>query len=134
MKARLALLAALLAVVALAAIGCSPNPYVNYRQWVYPATVMSISSICPSATPTTYVGHDPSAALAVDFMTWSTNCGYSMANWAVHLAQIGGWHVHYICYRQHIWNIQRAGEGWRLMPDRGSPTANHYDHVHVSMW
>jgi len=27
-----------------------------------------------------------------------------------------------------------AEEGWRLMPDRGSTTANHYDHVHVSVY
>jgi hypothetical protein len=26
----------------------------------------------------------------------------------------------------------RASEGWRYMEDRGSTTANHYDHVHVS--
>ena len=28
----------------------------------------------------------------------------------------------------------RAGEGWRWQPDRGSTTANHYDHVHVSVY
>jgi hypothetical protein len=27
----------------------------------------------------------------------------------------------------------RAGEGWRAMPDRGSATANHYDHVHIAV-
>lgn len=40
--------------------------------------------------------------------------------------------VTYIIWKQHIWNITRASEGWRAMPDRGSVTANHYDHVHVS--
>lgn len=34
---------------------------------------------------------------------------------------------------QHIWTTQRASEGWRAMADRGSVTANHYDHVHVSV-
>ena len=34
--------------------------------------------------------------------------------------------------RQHIWSVERAGEGWRGMSDRGSTTANHYDHVHVT--
>ena len=29
-------------------------------------------------------------------------------------------------------SVQRGGEGWRGMSDRGSATANHYDHVHVS--
>ena len=26
------------------------------------------------------------------------------------------------------------GEGWRWMSDRGSTTANHYDHVHVTTY
>ncbi len=37
-----------------------------------------------------------------------------------------------IIWEQRIWTTQRAGEGWRWMSDRGSATANHYDHVHVS--
>ncbi|MDQ1640746.1 MAG: hypothetical protein QOJ90_97, partial [Actinomycetota bacterium] len=28
----------------------------------------------------------------------------------------------------------RSSEGWRPMADRGSTTANHYDHVHVSVY
>ena len=28
----------------------------------------------------------------------------------------------------------RASEGWRFFADRGSPTANHMDHVHVSVY
>jgi murein DD-endopeptidase MepM/ murein hydrolase activator NlpD len=46
-------------------------------------------------------------------------------------AQFG---VHYIIYRQRIWNVERNDEGWRLMIDRGNPTANHMDHVHVSTY
>jgi hypothetical protein len=42
-------------------------------------------------------------------------------------------HVMYIIHTQHIWSPARANEGWRLMEDRGSPTANHMDHVHVSV-
>ena len=33
--------------------------------------------------------------------------------------------------RQQIWTPERASEGWRYVADRGSATANHYDHVHV---
>ena len=29
------------------------------------------------------------------------------------------------------WVSEQVSEGWRLMPDRGSTTANHYDHVHI---
>jgi hypothetical protein len=42
-------------------------------------------------------------------------------------------HVMYIIWQQHIWSPSRADEGWRLMADRGSPTQNHMDHVHVSV-
>ncbi len=37
-----------------------------------------------------------------------------------------------LIYEQRIWTTQRAGDGWRSMSDRGSSTANHYDHVHVT--
>jgi murein DD-endopeptidase MepM/ murein hydrolase activator NlpD len=58
--------------------------------------------------------------------------GTKVAEWVkAHHAELG---VQYIIYRQHIWNVQRASEGWRLMPDRGSPTANHMDHVHVTTY
>lgn len=36
--------------------------------------------------------------------------------------------VKYVIWRQRI----NFGEGWRMMEDRGSATANHYDHVHIS--
>jgi hypothetical protein len=36
--------------------------------------------------------------------------------------------VKYVIYRQRF----NSGSGFRLMEDRGSATANHYDHVHVS--
>ena len=45
-----------------------------------------------------------------------------------HAAQIG---VENIIWQQKIWSKERAGEGWRPQQDRGSPTANHMDHVHV---
>lgn len=41
--------------------------------------------------------------------------------------------IKYIIWSQRIWSPVRASEGWRSMEDRGSPTENHYDHVHVSV-
>lgn len=38
-----------------------------------------------------------------------------------------------VIWEQRIWTVQRAGDGWRWMEDRGGATANHYDHVHVSV-
>ena len=37
-----------------------------------------------------------------------------------------------VIYQQKIWTVQRASEGWRPMENRGSATANHMDHVHVT--
>ncbi len=45
-------------------------------------------------------------------------------------------HVQYIIWQQRIWNAEteapKAAVDWRGMSDRGSCTANHQDHVHVS--
>ena len=42
--------------------------------------------------------------------------------------------IEYIIYSQQMWSVERSGEGWRGMSDRGSVTANHYDHVHVTVY
>lgn len=42
--------------------------------------------------------------------------------------------VNYLIYSRQIWSADRAGEGWRGMEDRGSVTANHEDHVHVTTY
>jgi len=36
--------------------------------------------------------------------------------------------------RQRIWDVRMASSGWVPMADRGSITANHYDHVHISVF
>ena len=48
-----------------------------------------------------------------------------------HASQLG---VSEVIWAQKIWTVQRAGDGWRWMSDRGGATANHYDHVHVSTY
>ncbi len=58
--------------------------------------------------------------------------GYAIAHWAqANASELG---IMYIIYRQHIWDIRMASAGWVAMPDRGSITANHYDHVHISVF
>lgn len=42
--------------------------------------------------------------------------------------------IRYIIYSQRVWNVELPDRGWRLMADRGSITANHYDHVHVTTY
>ncbi|HEX2314507.1 MAG TPA: hypothetical protein VHJ17_12260 [Thermomonospora sp.] len=49
---------------------------------------------------------------------------YAVAN----AARLG---IHYVIWKQHIWNIR--GGGWRRMGDRGSLTQNHFDHIHISV-
>jgi uncharacterized protein YraI len=68
---------------------------------------------------------------AVDIMT-SGETGWAVANFLrANYAALG---IEYIIYSQNIWSVERAGEGWRGMSDRGSTTANHYDHVHVTVY
>jgi hypothetical protein len=58
--------------------------------------------------------------------------GYQIAAWAqANASRLG---IMYIIYRQKIWDIRMASSGWVPMADRGSITANHYDHVHISVF
>jgi hypothetical protein len=66
---------------------------------------------------------------AIDFMVTDPALGQALADWArAHASELG---IHDVIWAQHIWTPVRAGEGWRSMSDRGSATANHYDHVHI---
>jgi hypothetical protein len=68
---------------------------------------------------------------AIDVMT-SGATGWAVANFLrANYASLG---IEYIIYSQNIWSVERSGEGWRGMSDRGSTTANHYDHVHVTVY
>jgi hypothetical protein len=58
--------------------------------------------------------------------------GYDLAAWAqANASRLG---IMYIIYRQRIWDIRMASSGWVPMQDRGSITANHFDHVHISVF
>lgn len=41
--------------------------------------------------------------------------------------------VEYILWRQQTWSVGDGPNGWTQMSDRGSPTANHMDHVHITV-
>jgi hypothetical protein len=69
--------------------------------------------------------------IAVDIMV-SGDRGWEVAEFVrAHASELG---VSYAIYSQKIWSVERSGEGWRGMSDRGSTTANHYDHVHVTTY
>ncbi|MDQ6527048.1 hypothetical protein RB608_25755 [Nocardioides sp. LHD-245] len=76
-------------------------------------------------------GGDHPRGRAVDIMI-SGGVGWEIAEFVrANYAALG---VSYVIYSQKIWSVERGGEGWRGMPNRGSATANHYDHVHVSVF
>jgi hypothetical protein len=74
---------------------------------------------------------DHGSGHALDIMC-SGSLGSAIATYV--RANAGKLGVSYVIWAQHIWTVQRSSEGWRLMPDRGSTTANHYDHVHVTVY
>ncbi|HET9647966.1 MAG TPA: SH3 domain-containing protein [Microlunatus sp.] len=77
-------------------------------------------------------GGEHGSGRAVDAMISNSTVGWEMAHWLRANAKRLG--VSEVIYSQQIWTVQRSGEGWRSMPDRGSATANHYDHVHVTVY
>ena len=57
--------------------------------------------------------------------------GKRIATWARNRA--GSLKIMYVIWDQRIWNSQRSGDGWRGMSNRGSASANHKNHVHISV-
>jgi len=76
-------------------------------------------------------GGEHGSGRAIDIMLGAnTASGDAIAAFSMkHARELG---VSQVIWRQRIWTTQRAGDGWRPMSDRGSPTANHMDHVHVT--
>ncbi len=78
---------------------------------------------------------DHGKGLAIDFMVpVSSALGDQVADYAI--ANIGAKNISYIIWKQRFYSpypsIYGPAYTWNLMPDRGSVTENHYDHVHVS--
>ncbi|MBI4898983.1 MAG: SH3 domain-containing protein [Actinobacteria bacterium] len=73
-------------------------------------------------------GSEHASGQALDVMTSGAR-GQQIVAWLqANSSKLG---IVELIYQQQIWTTQRASEGWRAMPDRGSITANHYDHIHV---
>ncbi len=106
--------------------GLVPNAVAVYR---------AVCAAFPQVT--SYGGYRPGegsyhgSGQAVDVMV-SGALGDQIAAWLQSNAGTLG--ISELIWSQRIWTVQRAGEGWRPMSDRGSTTANHYDHVHVSVY
>jgi hypothetical protein len=75
-------------------------------------------------------GGDHGSGRAVDIMV-SGQPGRDIARYVqAHARELG---VKYVIYEQKIWLAGNPTSQWKTMEDRGSRTANHYDHVHVSV-
>ncbi|HEM3560214.1 TPA: LysM peptidoglycan-binding domain-containing protein [Streptococcus suis] len=78
---------------------------------------------------------DHGKGLAIDFMVpESSALGDQVAAYAV--TNLASKNISYIIWKQRFYapfdSIYGPAYTWNLMPDRGSITENHYDHVHVS--
>ena len=71
---------------------------------------------------------DHGAGKAVDVMVTGSR-GDAVASWAID--NMSRYNITYVIWKQRIW--MAGSSGWRAMEDRGSVTANHYDHVHISV-
>ena len=79
---------------------------------------------------------DHGKGLAIDFMVpVSSSLGDQIADYAIQNMASRG--ISYIIWKQRFYAPYDSKYGpaytWNPMPDRGSITENHYDHVHVSM-
>ena len=79
---------------------------------------------------------DHGKGLAIDFMVpVSSALGDQIADYAIQNMASRG--ISYIIWKQRFYAPFDSKYGpaytWNPMPDRGSVTGNHYDHVHVSM-
>ena len=79
---------------------------------------------------------DHGKGLAIDFMVpEGSKLGDKIAEYAIQNMASRG--ISYIIWKQRFYapfnSIYGPANTWNPMPDRGSVTENHYDHVHVSM-
>jgi len=121
------------AVAAIAQITNSAGPVAPQVQ----AAANAVVSNVPGAAGLTLGGTRASAAdpgghpsgLALDYMVLSDAAlGDAIAQYHIaHWDELG---VEYVIWQQRM--LSSPGGSWSPMADRGSATANHYDHVHVN--
>ncbi len=100
-----------------------------------PAAVKVYRAVC-NAFPSlsAYGGQDGHGehvnGQAIDFMV-SGSLGEQVKDYLY--ANRAAFDLFDIIWSQTIWTIERSSEGFRSMEDRGSATANHFDHVHIKV-
>ena len=122
---------------AAAGLSMEPCPDPSVENGLTDGAVYVYRSVCHAFPQiTSYGGWDAhgehASGKALDIMNSDVDLGNAIAAFLQeHASEL---HLYDIIWRQHIWTPERASEGWRMMPSRGSATANHYDHVHVSVY
>ena len=102
-----------------------PRPDPQRRAGLHaPSTRCSTSARSAAIAPTPA---STAPGQAVDLMISGQSQGDAVAAFVqAHAAELN---VKYVIWRQRYWE---PGGSWEPMEDRGSPTANHMDHVHVT--
>jgi hypothetical protein len=124
-------------LAAAAGLSMAPCPDPSVENGLTDDAVYVYRSVCHAFPQiTSYGGWDAhgehASGRAIDIMTSDVELGTAIAEFLQeHASEL---HIYDILWRQHIWTPVRASEGWRLFPSRGSATANHFDHVHVSVY
>lgn len=124
-------------VAAAAGLSMAPCPDPGVENGLTANAVYVYRSVCHAFPQiTSYGGWDGhgehSSGRALDIMTSDVGLGTAIADFLkAHASELK---LYDILWRQQIWTPVRAGEGWRTFPSRGSATANHFDHVHVSTY
>jgi hypothetical protein len=101
-----------------------------------PGAIKVLRAVCNNFPQITQYGGrsnhgEHKSGKAIDIMTSDVTLGTAIADFLrAHAAELN---LYDVIWRQHIWTPVRASEGWRAMGSRGSETANHDDHVHVSI-
>jgi hypothetical protein len=81
-----------------------------------------------------YGDHGSGLALDVMIPDWEgagVELGDTIARWCQDNYRTLG--IKYLIWRQRYWQAGWSPDSWQWMADRGSPTQNHYDHVHISL-
>jgi hypothetical protein len=98
------------------------------------SAIRVLNAVCANFPQiSTYGGRDPHGehvnGEAIDIMTSDRALGTAIADYLIANASEFG--IEDVIWYQRIW---MPGFGWKGMSNRGSATANHYDHVHVKVY
>ena len=119
-----------------AGLSTAPCPVSSVENGLTSGAVMVYRAVCHAFPQVeTYLGYDPhgehASGKAIDIMTSDKALGDRIAAFLQsHASELD---LYDIIWWDRIWTPVRAAEGWRAYGDHGSPTANHMDHVHVSV-